>query len=85
MMQCIKWCFFAVIVLCAGWVFAQDHTDKVKGPFKNGPEVTATCVGCHEKQTKDFMKTVHWTWSKKQEVPGKGTQDLGKKNAINNF
>jgi hypothetical protein len=31
------------------------------------------------------MKTVHWTWSKKQEVPGKGTQDLGKKNAINNF
>jgi hypothetical protein len=85
MRQWMKWCFFAVIVLCAGWVFAQGHADKVKGPFKSGPEVTTTCLGCHDKQTKDFMKTVHWTWSKKQEVPGKGTQDLGKKNAINNF
>ncbi|MBP1746260.1 MAG: hypothetical protein H6Q54_875, partial [Deltaproteobacteria bacterium] len=28
MRQWIKWCFFTVIVLCAGWVFAQEHTDK---------------------------------------------------------
>ena len=74
-----------VLVLSVSWAFGQGHADKVKGPFKSGPEVTATCIGCHDKQTKDFMKTVHWTWSKKQEVPGKGVKDLGKKNAINNF
>jgi hypothetical protein len=78
-------CFLAFLVLSAGWAHGQGHGDRVKGPFKSGPEATASCLGCHDKEFKDFMKTVHWTWSKRQEVPGKGTQDLGKKNAINNF
>ena len=66
------WGLIVVLVLSASWAFAQGHADKVKGPFKSGPEVTTACLACHDKQAKDFMKTVHWTWSKKQEVPGKG-------------
>lgn len=37
-----------------------------EGPFKTGPDVTKKCLVCHEKETKDFMKIVHWTWSKEQ-------------------
>jgi len=64
---------------------AQDHSNVINGPFKTGPEVTKTCLQCHESHARDFMKTVHWTWSAVQEVPGKGKADLGKKNAINNY
>lgn len=58
--------------------------EQLKGPFKNGPEVTKQCLVCHEKAAKDFMKGVHWTWSKEQTVAGKKT-NLGKKNAVNNY
>lgn len=61
-----------------------SHAEHVKGPFKTGPEVTRACLACHEGHAKDFMKTVHWTWSAPQTRNGK-TVDLGKKNAINNF
>ena len=79
------WAFFMAFVFFTGWAFAQGHADRIKGPFKTGPEVTAVCLGCHDREAKDFMKTVHWIWSEKQDVPGKGVHDLGKKNAINNF
>ncbi len=66
-------------------VFAGSHAGYVgNGPFKNGPEVTRKCIECHEKETKDFMKTVHWTWSSEQGANGKKIE-LGKKNALNNF
>lgn len=65
-------------------VAGPNHADFITGPFKNGPEVTKKCLECHEKQAKDFMKTTHWTWSKKQSVGGKQV-DLGKKNAVNNY
>ena len=64
---------------------AQDHTDVISGPFKTGQEVTEACVGCHEQQANDFMKTVHWTWREKQKVPGKGEMQIGKINLLNNF
>jgi octaheme c-type cytochrome (tetrathionate reductase family) len=64
---------------------AQDHKEMISGPFKSGPEVTEVCVGCHEQQAKDFMKTVHWTWKEKQKVPGKGEIEIGKINLLNNF
>jgi octaheme c-type cytochrome (tetrathionate reductase family) len=64
---------------------AQDHSGLINGPFKTGQDVTKACLQCHEKQAQDFMKTVHWTWSSKQQVPGRGLVDLGKKNAINNY
>ena len=31
------------------------------------------------------MKTVHWTWSSRQKVDGKGEINLGKMNAVNNY
>ena len=75
------------VLLFGGWMSAADqpsHADHVKGPFKTGPEVTRACLACHEEHAKDFMKTVHWTWSAPQTRNGKAV-DLGKKNAINNF
>jgi octaheme c-type cytochrome (tetrathionate reductase family) len=66
-------------------VAATDHSNFIKGPFKTGPDVTKACLQCHQNQAQDFMKTVHWTWSRKQEVPGKGMVDLGKVNALNNY
>lgn len=69
----------------AATVSAGNHADYVgNGPFKNGPEVTKKCMECHEAETKAFMKSVHWTWAKKQEINGKEIE-YGKKNALNNF
>jgi octaheme c-type cytochrome (tetrathionate reductase family) len=69
----------------ASVALAGDHATQVgKGPFKNGPEVTRKCIECHEKETKDFMATVHWTWASEQVVDGRNVS-LGKKNALNNF
>ncbi|MGB4600187.1 MAG: tetrathionate reductase family octaheme c-type cytochrome [Trichlorobacter sp.] len=64
---------------------AGNHADYVgNGPFKSGPEVTKKCMECHDAETKAFMKSVHWTWSREQVVNGKKVE-LGKKNALNNF
>ena len=62
-----------------------DHAALIKGPFKTGPDVTKKCLECHEKQAKEFMQTVHWTWADKQQVPGRGEAKIGKRNVINNF
>ena len=54
----------AAVALLMGLVTASaasagKHAEYVgNGPFKNGPEVTRKCIECHEKETKDFMKTV---------------------------
>lgn len=58
---------------------------QIEGPFGSGPEVTETCLECHEKAAEDFMHTRHWTWSAKQKVYQRGWLDTGKKHAINNF
>lgn len=55
----------------------------LSGPFKSGPEVTRTCMGCHDRLTRAMMDTVHWKWGKKQLNNGK-TIDYGKKNALGN-
>ena len=55
----------------------------ITGPFNSGPEVTKTCMRCHEEETKQIFKTVHWNWSKKQTLNGKSVE-YGKKNAIGN-
>jgi octaheme c-type cytochrome (tetrathionate reductase family) len=74
-----------VAALAAGHSFAAvDHSQLVKGPFNSGPEVTKACLQCHEAQARDFMKTVHWTWSARQKADGKEF-DLGKANAVNNY
>jgi octaheme c-type cytochrome (tetrathionate reductase family) len=76
---------FGVLVWPTAGAAAADHKDMISGPFKSGPEVSETCLGCHEQQFKDFMKTVHWTWQEKQQVPGKGELSIGKINLLNNF
>lgn len=81
--------FIAAAVLLAGVALAStataSHQDMIGDvDFKTGPEVTKMCMECHEKETADFMKTVHWTWSKPQKSRGK-TIEYGKINALNNF
>ena len=74
------------IALTSGVAYsATDHSTLIKGPFKTGPDVTKQCLQCHEQQAQDFMKTVHWTWSSRQKVDGRGEIKLGKVNAVNNF
>jgi octaheme c-type cytochrome (tetrathionate reductase family) len=69
-------------------VAAQDHAGFVKGPFKSGEEVTRVCLGCHEKQATDFMKTAHWKWKgTPNHVRGleKSPTEYGKANMLNAF
>ena len=74
----------ALALVCALASQAAGGTHAfITGPFTSGPDVTKTCRQCHEEETKQFMKTVHWTWSKKQTVNGKA-MEYGKKNALGN-
>jgi octaheme c-type cytochrome (tetrathionate reductase family) len=72
----------ALALACASQALGGTHAF-ISGPFNSGPEVTKTCRGCHEAETKTFLKTIHWTWSKKQSVNGKA-MEYGKKNALGN-
>lgn len=77
------------LVLVAFQAYAgPDHTEFVKGPFKDGQSVTKVCLECHEKQAADVMKTTHWTFAgTPNHVKGmeKSTKLYGKANMINNF
>ncbi len=73
-----------VAVPAAAMKTIDEHQD-LKGPFLDGPAVTAACLDCHEDAAHDFMKTSHWTWQPMQNVVGKGQVPLGKKNTVNNF
>ncbi|MDH4062091.1 MAG: tetrathionate reductase family octaheme c-type cytochrome, partial [Aquincola sp.] len=75
----------ATLMPLADALAAKDHGKLISGPFKSGPEVTKACLECHEDEAHDFMKTVHWTWSARQRIAGKGDVNLGKINAVNNF
>lgn len=74
--------FFAV-PLHAG----AAHQKFVTGTIVTGEDATRQCLECHKEKATEIMKTTHWTWSSEQTVhgKGKGSVDLGKKNAINNF
>ncbi|MCK5689582.1 tetrathionate reductase family octaheme c-type cytochrome, partial [Myxococcota bacterium] len=77
---------FSLTTLFATSAFAfEDHAEHMEGPFERPQDVTEACVECHEEQTEDFMKSNHWLWKKKQNVPGKGEIEIGKHNLINNF
>ncbi|UCG98279.1 MAG: tetrathionate reductase family octaheme c-type cytochrome [Burkholderiales bacterium] len=78
----ILWCVVAALTGATA-VAAADHSF-IKGPFATGPDVTKTCLQCHQSQAADFMKTVHWTWSSRQKMGSKEVV-LGKANAVNNF
>jgi len=62
-----------------------DHSEFISGPFASPQEITHTCLGCHQEQADDIMKSVHWLWQGEEfEHPTKGKIKYGKKNAINN-
>jgi hypothetical protein len=79
---------FAALTVLAGRpaiaAVIEDHQD-IEGPFATGPEVTSTCLDCHDDVAADFMKTSHWTWSVLQDMGTKGEIHYGKKSALNNF
>jgi len=77
------WALMLTLLAGSNALAAKDHSF-LKGPFATGPDVTKTCLQCHQSQAEDFMKTVHWTWSSRQKVGGKEIA-LGKANAVNNF
>ena len=75
----------ALILLLSLPALAENpHAEYIKGPFETGPDVTKVCLECHEKETNDFMKTSHWTWSLEQKIGGK-TVTAGKRNTFNNY
>jgi len=89
-----SWIGIAAVLLAVafpGFVASADsfkvipEHEEIEGPFEDGIDVTYTCLECHEEQAHDFMKTAHWTWSRLQEVPGKGLIEMGKRHGINNF
>lgn len=61
-----------------------DHTKfkALQKDFKDGPEVTRTCLECHTEAAKQVHKTKHWTW---EFINPATKRKLGKKNVINNF
>ncbi len=77
-----------VAILAVVWAFpalaAIDHSSFITGPIETGPEATKQCLQCHEEEARDFMKTVHWTWTSEQDVFKKSVF-RGKKNALNNY
>ncbi|OFZ93479.1 MAG: cytochrome C [Betaproteobacteria bacterium RIFCSPLOWO2_02_67_12] len=74
----------AAAALAGPAMAAANHAELVQGPFQTGSDVTRACLQCHEQQASDFMKTVHWTWSSRQQAGGREF-NLGKINAVNNY
>ena len=57
----------------------------LKEPFATPQDATAACLSCHTERHKEIMNNNHWTWSRDEELKGKGNVSLGKKNILNNF
>lgn len=65
------------------WITA-DHSkfEKLQKSFSSGPEVTETCLSCHNEAGKQITKTIHWTWM----CPADPTKRMGKGGiTLNNF
>ena len=64
-----------------------DHTALIDGTLNSGPDVTETCLKCHEDAGHEMIDTVHFTWeSEPVQLPGREDEvTIGKKNQINNF
>jgi len=66
-------------------VTSVDHSDMVSGPFDTPQDVTRACLGCHEEQGQEVLKSRHWLWLGEEfDVEGKGKVRFGKKNSFNN-
>lgn len=61
-----------------------DHSkfEKLKGPFEDATQVTATCLKCHTEAAKQVHSSIHWHYQFDQPETG---QRLGKRNIVNNL
>ncbi len=64
-----------------------DHSPFYTDSLASGPEVTRTCLACHEEAAKHVQQTAHWNWqgSPMEVRPGEAPIRFGKANALNNF
>jgi len=64
-----------------------DHAKlaALQKPFGSGPEVTSTCLSCHNETHKGIQVSSHWMWERTEYVAGQGLRAVGKKNALNNY
>ncbi len=64
-----------------------DHSqfEVLQQEFASANDVTAACIGCHNQRDQEVMNTSHWRWQREEEIEGKGTVPLGKRNILNNF
>lgn len=69
------------------YVPSVDHSkfSSLQQKFSSPQQVTATCIGCHNKRHTEVMQSNHWNWEREEYVKGRGIVYLGKKNALNNF
>ncbi len=69
------------------YIPSVDHSKflSLQQKFNSPQQVTATCIGCHNKRHTEVMQSNHWNWEREEYVKGRGIVYLGKKNAINNF
>ncbi len=76
------------VLLVSGIASASvDHSQFIKGPFTDGPSVTAVCITCHEQEAKDVRDSVHFMWKgPSPDIVGyEDRTDLGKIMNFNNF
>ncbi len=65
------------------WITA-DHSkfEALDKEFTSGPEVTATCLTCHNEAAEQIHQTIHWTWM----CPADPNKEMGKNGlTYNNF
>jgi octaheme c-type cytochrome (tetrathionate reductase family) len=77
-----------LVAATAGMTASIDHSQFVKGPFKNGEDVTKVCLQCHDKQADDVMNSPHYKWKgAPRTVKGleNSKEEYGKANLLNNF
>lgn len=74
-----------ILLLATTFIFAQDHSKFIRGPFERPQDVTIRCLECHD-VADEIMNSRHWLWMGDKIESGKYEgQQLGKKNIINNF
>ncbi len=61
----------------------HSHHEVLKQNFTTGEEITKACISCHSSVTKQFHKTIHWTWLAEGEEKGKTYGKAG--DSVNTF
>ena len=67
----------------AKWITA-DHSkhEALQKDFNTGPQVTESCLSCHNEAAEQIQETIHWTWI----CPADPNEEMGKNGiSMNNF